>query len=69
MLSEPPAMEKALQKLLRVLINHSQQYSSPFIKDWPRVLALAVSSSLSQLSLSPRSPPLSTPKPSPCPDI
>ncbi|XP_031411335.1 maestro heat-like repeat-containing protein family member 7 isoform X2 [Meleagris gallopavo] len=49
MLSEPPAVEKALQELLRVLINHSQQQSSPFIKDWPRVLALAAARILPEI--------------------
>ena len=67
MLSEPPAVEKVLQELLRVLTNHSLRHTSPSIEDWPRVLALAVSSSLIQLSLSPCSPSLSTPKPGSCP--
>ena len=52
-----------------MLISHSQPHPSPFIKDWPRALALAVSSSLAQLSPSPRSPPLSAPKTSSCPGI
>lgn len=63
MLSEPPAVEKVLQQLLPVLRNHSLHHTSPFIKDWPRVLALAVSSSLTPLSLSPHSPSLFSHRP------
>ena len=67
MLSESPAVEKVLQELLRVLTNHSLYHMSTSTGDRPRVLALAVSSSLIQLSLSPCSPSLSTPKPGSCP--
>ncbi|XP_021261293.1 maestro heat-like repeat-containing protein family member 6 isoform X2 [Numida meleagris] len=49
MLSEPPAVEKLLQELLRVLLNHSPQLESPFIKDWPRVLALAAARMLPEI--------------------
>ncbi|POI21291.1 hypothetical protein CIB84_014961, partial [Bambusicola thoracicus] len=48
-LSEPPAVEKVLQELLPVLRNHSPQHTSPFIKDWPRVLALAAAKALLEI--------------------
>uniref|UniRef100_A0A669PLU8 Maestro/Maestro-like HEAT-repeats domain-containing protein n=1 Tax=Phasianus colchicus TaxID=9054 RepID=A0A669PLU8_PHACC len=48
-LSEPPVVEKVLQELLQVLINHSQQCLSPFIKDWPRLLALAAAKVLPEI--------------------
>ncbi|XP_031411333.1 maestro heat-like repeat-containing protein family member 6 [Meleagris gallopavo] len=49
MLSEPPAVEKVLQELLRVLINHSLRHTSPSIEDWPRVLALAAARILPEI--------------------
>ncbi|XP_040502382.1 maestro heat-like repeat-containing protein family member 7 isoform X6 [Gallus gallus] len=49
MLSEPPAVEKVLQQLLPVLRNHSLHHTSPFIKDWPRVLALAAAKVLPEI--------------------
>ncbi|POI21189.1 hypothetical protein CIB84_015063, partial [Bambusicola thoracicus] len=46
---EPLAMEKVLQELLPVLRNHSPQCTCPFIKDWPRVLALAAAKALPEI--------------------
>ncbi|XP_048813508.1 uncharacterized protein LOC125698776 isoform X2 [Lagopus muta] len=49
MLSKPPVMEKVLQELLQVLINHSEHHASPFMRDRPRVLALAAARTLPEI--------------------
>nr|XP_027323047.2 maestro heat-like repeat-containing protein family member 6 [Anas platyrhynchos] len=51
MVSEPPATERVLRELLRILMNQSGCKTSTSTKDHPRVLALAVSSSLARLRL------------------
>ncbi|OXB66769.1 hypothetical protein ASZ78_003014 [Callipepla squamata] len=56
MLLKPMTMRKVLQELLGALRNHRLLNVSLDTKDQTRVLALAVSSSLMQLSLNPHSP-------------
>ncbi|NXC49347.1 MROH7 protein, partial [Penelope pileata] len=49
MLTEPPAVEKVLQELLRVLTNHSLRHTSASTRDRPRVLALAAARTIPEI--------------------
>ncbi|XP_040425168.1 uncharacterized protein LOC121075710 [Cygnus olor] len=62
MVSEPPATERVLRELLRILMNQSGCKTSTSTEDHPRILALAVSSSLAHLRWA--GAPLPSPDPS-----
>ncbi|XP_066859476.1 maestro heat-like repeat-containing protein family member 7 [Anser cygnoides] len=53
MVSEPPATERVLRELLRVLMNQSGCKTSTSIKDHPRILALAAARPLHEILLLP----------------
>ncbi|XP_032303181.1 maestro heat-like repeat-containing protein family member 7 [Coturnix japonica] len=49
MLSESSTVKTVLQEVFQVLINHTLQHTSPFIKERPRVLALAAARILPEI--------------------
>ncbi|XP_035169367.1 maestro heat-like repeat-containing protein family member 6 isoform X2 [Oxyura jamaicensis] len=55
MVSEPPATERVLRELLRILLNQSGRKSSTSTKDHPRILALAAARPLHEILLLPTS--------------